>query len=59
MPFLKIPVAAGITFGVGKAAKAYFQSGMTLKPGELRIKFLEAEQEAKNTNWKEKTKTAD
>ncbi len=55
LPFLKIPIAAGITYGVGKAAKAYFESGMSLKSEELRNKFLEAEQEAKNTNWKEKT----
>jgi len=59
LPFLKIPIAAGVTYGVGKAAKAYFQSGMSLKPEELRGKFLEAEKEAKNTNWKEKIQKED
>ena len=54
LPFLKIPIAAGVTYGVGKAAKAYFQSGMSLKPEELRKKFLEAEQESKNIDWKNK-----
>lgn len=54
LPFLKIPIAAGITYGVGKAAKAYFESGMTLDTDALHEKFIEGESEAKNTNWKDR-----
>jgi uncharacterized protein (DUF697 family) len=53
LPFLKIPIAAGITYGVGKAAKAYFESGMTLDMDDLKEKFIEGEKESKNTNWKD------
>ena len=52
-PFLKVPIAAGITYGVGKAAKAYFESGMTMNISELKEKFIEGEKESKNTNWKD------
>ncbi|MBP5232191.1 MAG: GTPase domain-containing protein [Planctomycetes bacterium] len=52
LPFLKIPIAAGITYGVGKAAKAYFASGMTLGVDDLKRQFLEGEKEAKATDWK-------
>lgn len=51
LPFLKIPIAAGITYGVGQAAKAYFESDMTLDANALKKKFLEGEQKAKNRNW--------
>ena len=51
LPFLKIPIAAGITYGVGQAAKAYFESGMTLDANALKKKFIEGEQKAKNRNW--------
>ena len=53
LPFLKIPIAAGITYGVGKAAKAYFESDMTLDMDDLKEKFIEGEKESKNTNWKD------
>ena len=53
LPFLKIPIAAGITYGIGKAAKAYFESNMTLDMDDLRAKFIEGERESRNTNWKE------
>ena len=53
LPFLKVPIAAGITYGVGKAAKAYFESGMTMNISELKEKFIEGEKESKNTNWKD------
>ncbi len=33
--------------------------GMSLNPEAPRAKFLEAEQEAKNTDWKEKTQKED
>ena len=52
LPFLKVPIAAGITYGVGKAAKAYFESDMTLDMDDLKTKFIEGEKESKNTNWK-------
>ncbi len=52
LPFLKVPIAAGITYGVGKAAKAYFESGMTLNTAELKEKFLSGEREAKKHDWK-------
>ena len=52
LPFLKVPIAAGITYGVGKAAKAYFESDMTLDTAELKEKFLAGEREAKKRDWK-------
>ena len=54
LPFLKIPIAAGITFGVGKAAKAYFESGMELSADELKKKFAEGRSEAKKTHWEDR-----
>ena len=54
LPFLKVPIAAGITYGVGKAAKAYFESGMKLNTSELKEKFMEGEKESKKTNWEER-----
>ena len=52
LPILKIPIAAGITYGVGKAAQAYFESDMKLNETELRETFLEEEREAKKREWK-------
>ncbi len=52
LPFLKIPIAAGITYGVGKAAQAFFESDMKLDETELRETFLEEEREAKKREWK-------
>ena len=52
LPFLKVPIAAGITYGVGKAAKAFFASGMKLDMDELKAKFIEGEKESKKTDWK-------
>ena len=52
LPFLKIPIAAGITYGIGKAAKAYFESDMKLDKAELREEFLKEEREAKKREWK-------
>ena len=37
----------------GKAAKAYFESDMTLDLDDLKEKFIEGEKESKNTDWKE------
>lgn len=55
LPGLKIPIAAGITYGVGKAAKAYFASGMKLDEDELKEEFKQAEKESKKTNWENET----
>lgn len=52
LPFLKIPIAAAVTYGVGKAAKAYFESDMTMNEEELRREFLAGEREAKKKDWK-------
>ena len=52
LSFLKVPIAAGITYGVGKAAKAYFESDMTMDMAELKEKFLAGERETKKRDWK-------
>ena len=52
LPFLKVPIAAAVTYGVGKAAKAYFESDMTMNEDELRQEFLAGEREAKKKDWK-------
>ncbi len=52
LPFLKVPIAAGVTYGVGKAAKAYFESDMALDNDELKEAFLAGEREAKKLDWK-------
>ena len=52
LPFLKVPIAAAVTYGVGKAAKAYFESDMTMNEEELRQEFLAGEREAKKKDWK-------
>lgn len=52
LPFLKIPIAAGVTYGVGKAAKAYFESEMKLSSSELKAEFLAGERESKKREWK-------
>ena len=52
LPFLKIPIAAAVTYGVGKAAKAYFESDMTMNEEELHREFLAGEHEARKKDWK-------
>jgi uncharacterized protein (DUF697 family)/GTPase SAR1 family protein len=52
LPFLKIPIAAAVTYGVGKAAKAYFESDMTMAMDEIKSEFLAGEREAKKREWK-------
>ena len=52
LPVLKAPIAASITYGVGKAAKAYFEADMKLDAEALKAAFNEAEREAKKRNWK-------
>ena len=52
LPLLKVPIAAAVTYGVGKAAKAYFESDMTLNEEQLKAAFLAGEREAKKRDWK-------
>ena len=57
LPFLKVPIAAGITYAVGKAAKAYFTSGMILSRAALNDVFTIARKEADGIDWKENKTT--
>ena len=59
LPFLKVPIAAGITYAVGKTAKAYFASGMTLSRDELTDIFTISRKEADTIDWKEHKVEAD
>ena len=58
LPFLKVPIAAGITYAVGKTAKAYFASGMTLSKDMLEDVFTKARKEADDIDW-DKNKVTD
>lgn len=51
LPFLKIPIAAAVTYGVGKAAKAFFESGMELNGDTLLEIFEKAKDEASSLFW--------
>lgn len=51
LPFLKMPIAAGITYAVGKTAKAYFASGMNLSKEALQDEFRNARKEADEIDW--------
>ncbi len=59
VPFLKIPIAAGITYAVGKTAKAYFASGMTLSKEMLKEVFTSARKEADTIDWSKRTVEAE
>ena len=52
VPFFKSPIAAGTTYGVGCAAKAYFESGMNLDEKSLNEIFNEGKDSAQKINWK-------
>ena len=52
IPFLKAPIAAAVTYGVGRAAMAYFESDMTITSKELRDIFTFAKYKGENINWK-------
>ncbi|MPN15838.1 hypothetical protein SDC9_163174 [bioreactor metagenome] len=54
IPFLKAPIAAGITYAVGCAAKAYFESDMKLGTEELRSIFQKAKKKGEEIDWKKK-----
>ena len=51
VPILKIPIAAGITYAMGKVAKAYFASGMTLRRDALIGEFKRARRKANTIDW--------
>lgn len=51
VPILKIPIAAGITYAMGKVAKVYFASGMTMSREALRIEFAKARRKASRIDW--------
>ena len=51
VPILKIPIAAGITYAMGKVAKVYFASGMTMSREALRIEFSKARRKANRIDW--------
>lgn len=51
IPFLKMPIAAGITYAMGKVAKSYFASGMTLSREALKNEFLRARRKASTIDW--------
>ncbi len=59
LPFLKVPIAAGITYAVGKTAKAYFASGMSLSRDELTDIFTTFRNEADTIDWRERKVEAD
>ena len=59
LPFLKVPIAAGITYAVGKTAKAYFESGMTLSQEDMTDVFKNSRKEADGIDWNKKKVEAD
>ncbi len=54
LPGLKIAIAAGVTYGVGKAAQAYFRSGKTLAPEDLKREFETGKEKASATDWEKR-----
>ena len=59
LPFLKVPIAAGITYAVGKTAKAYFESGMTLSQEDMKDVFKNSRTEADGIDWNKKEAEAE
>ena len=51
VPILKIPIAAGITYAMGKVAKVYFTSGMKLDKEALKREFRQARKKANTIDW--------
>ena len=51
IPLLKIPIAAGITYGVGKTAAAWFNSDMSMSAEELKKIYDKNKLEAKHIDW--------
>ena len=54
LPVLKVPIVAGTAYAVGKAADAYFASGMTLDRARLRDIFNRAKEAARGIDWRRK-----
>ena len=52
IPFGKAPIAAAITYGVGRAAMAYFESDMKIGKKELKEIFKSGKLKGKKINWK-------
>lgn len=50
-PILKASIAAAVTYGVGCAAQAYFESGMSMKEQDLKDVFLRAKEKAEKMKW--------
>ena len=59
LPFLKVPIAAGITYAVGKTAKAYFESGITLSKEDMTDVFKKFRTEAEGIEWTKKKVAGD
>ena len=59
LPFLKVPIAAGITYAIGKTAKAYFESGMTLSKEDMTDVFINSRTEADGIDWNKKEAEAE
>ena len=59
LPFLKVPIAAGITYAIGKTAKAYFESGMTLSQEDMKDVFKNSRTEADGIDWNKKEAEAE
>ncbi|MBQ6474325.1 MAG: hypothetical protein IJJ33_20255 [Victivallales bacterium] len=59
LPFLKVPIAAGVTYAVGKTAKVYFATGMTLTKEQLKAEFGRFRKEADGIDWKERAANGD
>ena len=53
LPFLKVPIAAGITYAIGKTAKAYFNSGMILSEKDIKIIFDKNHEKTRDFNLQE------
>ena len=59
LPLVKIPIAAVITFGIGKAAKEYFRGEMKIDEEKLREAYLNAINSSKKFNWKDTVKLSE
>ncbi len=51
IPFLKAPIAAGITYAVGVVANEYFSNNMQLTKEEMKLIFENAKRKAKSMKW--------
>lgn len=54
VPSMKAPIVAGITYAFGKAAQAFFQSGMSMPPEDVQNIFRQAKNEFQTTNFQHK-----